>query len=189
MSQPEIFRRCSSCGASCRTGELFCAQCGNALAPQTITPSATPVEQNAGDAEHDLAAKTKAGQEMSGAEETVRLPTPGLQANQPVPEPDDSQPGAVTATNNPIASTVIGHPRPDSSHDSSHDPRMKSQRHRSAALGAMEARMKPGVDKLRRVSSVVLDEAAYDPSIRFILVVGVLFVLFVVLLLLSKWIG
>ena len=52
-----------------------------------------------------------------------------------------------------------------------------------------KTRMRPRVDKLRRVSSVVLDEAAYDPSVRFVLVVGVLFVLFLVLLLLSKWIG
>jgi hypothetical protein len=99
---------------------LFCAQCGNALATPTITPSATPIEQQAGDAER---------------------------------------------------------------------ARMTSQRPPSAAPGAMAGRMKPGVDKLRRVSSVVLDEAAYDPSVRFILVVGFLFLLFLVLLLLSKWIG
>lgn len=44
------------------------------------------------------------------------------------------------------------------------------------------------VNKVRRASNVVLDEAALDPSIRFILVAGVLFVLFVILLLLNKWI-
>lgn len=45
------------------------------------------------------------------------------------------------------------------------------------------------VDKLRRVSSVVIDQAAYDPSLRFLLVAAVLFVVFIVLLILSKVLG
>ena len=47
----------------------------------------------------------------------------------------------------------------------------------------------PRVDKLRRMSSVVIEQAAYDPSLRFILVAAVLFILFLVILVLSKWIG
>jgi hypothetical protein len=35
----------------------------------------------------------------------------------------------------------------------------------------------------------MIDQAAYDPSLRFILVAGVLFVIFLVLLILSKVIG
>ena len=42
------------------------------------------------------------------------------------------------------------------------------------------------VEKLRKVSSVVIDQAAYDPSLRFLLVAAVLFLLFLVLLILSK---
>jgi hypothetical protein len=45
------------------------------------------------------------------------------------------------------------------------------------------------VEKIRHVSSVVIDQAAYDPSLRFLLVAAVLFVLFLVLLILSKVIG
>jgi hypothetical protein len=45
------------------------------------------------------------------------------------------------------------------------------------------------VEKLRKVSSVVIDEAAYDPSLRFILVAAVLFLLFLFLLILSKLLG
>lgn len=45
------------------------------------------------------------------------------------------------------------------------------------------------VEKIRHVSSVVIDQAAYDPSLRFLLVVVVLFVLFLILLILSKVIG
>lgn len=45
------------------------------------------------------------------------------------------------------------------------------------------------VEKIRHVSSVVIDQAAYDPSLRFILVAAVVFVLFLLLLILSKVIG
>ena len=49
--------------------------------------------------------------------------------------------------------------------------------------------VKGRVEKLRHVSSVVIDQAAYDPSIRFLLVAAVLFILFLVLLIMSKFIG
>jgi len=49
--------------------------------------------------------------------------------------------------------------------------------------------VKGRVEKLRHVSSVVIDQAAYDPSIRFLLVAAAFFILFLVLLILSKVIG
>lgn len=45
------------------------------------------------------------------------------------------------------------------------------------------------VGKIKHVSSVVIDQAAYDPSLRFLLVAAVLFVLFVILVILSKVVG
>jgi uncharacterized Zn finger protein (UPF0148 family) len=52
---------------------------------------------------------------------------------------------------------------------------------------------KPGVrervEKIKHVSSVMIDQAAYDPSLRFLLVAAVLFVLFLILVILSKVIG
>ena len=45
------------------------------------------------------------------------------------------------------------------------------------------------VEKIKHVSSVMIDQAAYDPSLRFVLVAAVLFVLFLILLILSKVIG
>ncbi|HKS10442.1 MAG TPA: zinc-ribbon domain-containing protein [Pyrinomonadaceae bacterium] len=45
------------------------------------------------------------------------------------------------------------------------------------------------VGKIKHVSSVVIDQAASDPSLRFVLVAAGLFVLFLVLLILSKVIG
>ena len=49
--------------------------------------------------------------------------------------------------------------------------------------------IKARVEKLRHVSSVMIDQAAYDPSLRFLLVAAAFFVLFLVLLILSKVIG
>ena len=42
--------------------------------------------------------------------------------------------------------------------------------------------------KLREMSSVVLDEASYDPSLRFVLVAAVLFILFLIIVLLNRFI-
>lgn len=45
------------------------------------------------------------------------------------------------------------------------------------------------VEQIRKVSSVVIDQAAYDPSLRFLLVAAAMFLLFIVLLILSKVLG
>jgi zinc-ribbon domain len=52
-----------------------------------------------------------------------------------------------------------------------------------------EAGVRGRVEKLRRASSIVIDQAAYDPSLRFLLVAAGLFLLFLLLLILSKVIG
>ena len=96
MSEPEIARRCSRCGASVRQHAIFCPQCGNTIQQVVNTP----------------------------------------------PEP-------------------ASHPE------------------------GVRAR----VEKLRKVSSVVIDQAAYDPSLRFLLVAAALFLLFLILLILSKVLG
>ena len=62
-----------------------------------------------------------------------------------------------------------------------------------AATQALPPRQHDGVKarvkKLRHVSSVVIDQAAFDPSLRFLLVAAAFFILFLVLLILSKVIG
>lgn len=52
-----------------------------------------------------------------------------------------------------------------------------------------EGNVKGRVEKLRKASSLVIDQAAYDPSLRFILVGAAFFLLFLFLLLLSKVLG
>ncbi len=58
-----------------------------------------------------------------------------------------------------------------------------------AALHGVAENVRERVEKIRHVSSVVIDQAAYDPSLRFLLVAAVLFLLFIVLVILSKVLG
>jgi uncharacterized Zn finger protein (UPF0148 family) len=60
--------------------------------------------------------------------------------------------------------------------------------HPSGLTGVAE-NVRDRVEKIRHVSSVVIDQAAYDPSLRFLLVAALLFVLFVVLVIISKVLG
>ena len=62
------------------------------------------------------------------------------------------------------------------------------QRASTAARSAIERPVKQ-VEKIHHVSTVMLEEAHYDPSLRFVLVALGLFVLFVILLVLSKVMG
>ena len=57
-----------------------------------------------------------------------------------------------------------------------------------AKIGVAE-NVRDRVEKIKHVSSVMIDQAAYDPSLRFLLIAGVLFILFLILLILSKVIG
>ena len=58
-----------------------------------------------------------------------------------------------------------------------------------SALTGVADNVRDRVEKIKHVSSVMIDQAAYDPSLRFLLVAAVLFIVFLVLLLLSKVIG
>ena len=122
MSEPEIARRCSSCGASVRQRAMFCPQCGNPI------PQSHPLETDVSNTIIEHAPPAEAA------------PTQALHS---VP--------------------VV------------HKPAEHSVRSR--------------VEHIRKVSSVMIDQAAYDPSIRFLLVAAGLFILFIVLLILSKVIG
>ncbi|HEV7796622.1 MAG TPA: zinc-ribbon domain-containing protein [Pyrinomonadaceae bacterium] len=148
MSEPEIARRCPSCGAAIREAAFFCPQCGAGLEP-----------------------KGKSTQDL--APPAVTEPLPQTSGAMSVPQ-----------------ATVAK--------DSAKQPRKVGQ----AALGAVGAKIQRAttlardvegdvihrVQKVRKISSVVFDEAGYDPSLRFVLVAAILFVLFLVIVLLNKFI-
>src|ERR1700754_2660368 len=54
-----------------------------------------------------------------------------------------------------------------------------------AVLKPAEPGVRGRVEQIRKVSSVVIDQAAYDPSLRFLLVAAAFFILFLVLLIMS----
>jgi hypothetical protein len=63
------------------------------------------------------------------------------------------------------------------------------RQHASAVGSRAGETLRPRVEKLREASVVVLDEAAEDPGLRFLIVAALLFVVFLILWLLSYILG
>jgi hypothetical protein len=90
-----------------------------------------------------------------------------------------------------IDAAVLGAP-PVEGRSAESSPPIPAEVAQPAARGAaarLDDNRHGRVDRLRKASSVVLDQAAFDPSLRFLLVTVAIFILFVVLLVLSKVIG
>ena len=101
---------------------------------------------------------------------TDDVPTSATQALHTVTTADEEPPSPASQT----APTKAHHP---------------SSNPTPAALHGVAENVRERVEKIRHVSSVVIDQAAYDPSLRFLLVAAAFFILFLVLLILSKVIG
>lgn len=166
MSDPEISRRCVACGATIRDRALFCPQCGNAVGDETkkLDESTDVYAQSLHQAAQDL------------SEETHTQPLNHL-SQEPTVEVDRKIPEPVIATQ-PVITSELPMTQP-------------STRLQRAAAGAkeFEGDVIQRVDQIRRVSSVVIDQASHDPSLRFILVAASLFILFLTILIMSKLIG
>lgn len=172
MSEPQISRRCPECGASFRERAFFCPQCGKSLGDQSShsfidTGSNTVIETGSNT--------------MIDSGKTI------------IEEAPDTAP---LETNDTLADVI--HSSPNELPTPKQRPGGRapaygtSAKVRRVAAGARETYQEdlaPRVEKLRRISTVVLDEAAYDPSIRFLLVAAVLFIVFLTILVLSKLIG
>ncbi|HEX5964649.1 MAG TPA: zinc ribbon domain-containing protein [Pyrinomonadaceae bacterium] len=105
---------------------------------------------------------------------TDDVPTAATQALHTVPTADDESPSQVSKT----APTQVIHPSPGPTPTSA-----------PASLHGVAENVRERVEKIRHVSHVVIDQAAYDPSLRFLLVAAVLFLLFIVLVIISKVLG
>lgn len=185
MSEPEIARRCASCGASIRVRAFFCPQCGKALDEQKthskkasadaktemLPGNNVPVTET----QPNTPTKDKAQQtssEAEAAEATVLEQSP----------PNESFAVSSTegaARTEPLDVTMKG----DASHIA---PTAPLDSNKELARHAVKDDVLHRVENLRQISSVVIDEAAYDPSLRFVLVAAVLFILFLVILVLSE---
>ncbi len=178
MGDPEIARRCRSCGASIRVRGLFCPQCGK------------PTSEPAPDASSPEAAIETA--EVFLAPETVSVDLPSL----PTSDFSNDHPfrSAETVPLHPVRNDVedskVQQQEPATTRFpvTAHYPGSEARQEVRPRSGR-EARggdLKKGLGKVREISTVMLEEASYDPSARFVLVAAVLFVLFLLILLLSE---
>ena len=175
MVDPEIARRCRFCGASIRIRGSFCPQCGN---PTSETDGAEPEGEKVVKTEEVFEAPETLAVYLSG------LPTADLTNHSPVadtlplhtiPVIDRSVVRQDERPTVPLSATP--HPAPAPREDG-----IRSYPAREALGGDV----KKGLGKVREISTVVLEEASYDPSARFVLVAAVLFILFLIILILSE---
>ncbi|HEV2884081.1 MAG TPA: zinc-ribbon domain-containing protein [Pyrinomonadaceae bacterium] len=159
MSEPEIDKRCPTCGASVRASAFFCPQCGKDLRQiaraEKLTQTTAPLE-------------TPSAEAASAVD---------LSVTQPIEQADESKAARSTRT-----ARVGSTPAPLG--------KVKGGIQRATTIARdVEGNVTHRVQKVREISSVVLDEAGDDPSLRFVLVAGALFVLFLVIVLLNKLIS
>ena len=201
--QPEISHRCESCGASLREQAMFCPECGQALA-QSSANTKPPRDEQAPKpsvADNEAAASPARPLEIGNAATSNQLAV--------ADNPADKRSGATvleTASvldDKPPATDVVG-PAPTEAYGLPENPsatapavskhgkyeKARDSLHRAstATRGALADNVKR-VEKIRHVSTAMFEEASYDPSLRFVLVALGLFVVFLVLLLLSKVMG
>jgi len=177
MSEPEIARRCPTCGASIREVALFCPQCGNPQPPREKRKAAEP----------ETTSKTTAPLESEKAESAPLSMSDTIAIERPedLPKlPDELRSMSDTmvierperTTQAPVSPGVRG--------------AMGAKIQRATTIARdVEDDVIHRVQKVREVSSVVLDEAGSDPGLRFVLVAIIVFVLFLVIVLLNKLIA
>jgi hypothetical protein len=172
--QPEISHRCGSCGVSIREPAMFCPECGKALKPADTAP---PAPRPGADTPSPAMA-TVINPEMVEA-----------QTEPPSLEPVVAGPETARAdllSNKDEPGELATKP--------GHRGRAREKLHRASSVasnvarGALEDNVKR-VEKIHHVSTAMIEEATYDASLRFVLVALGLFVIFVVLLVLSKLMG
>jgi hypothetical protein len=162
MIEPEISRRCPDCGASIRERAVFCPQCGRNLdrtIAETTTLDDTVIER------------------ANPVDENGGTPT---EIKEPVRESADQL--TRSRTERPAI-------RPLVVQNGKAVVKEKTHRATAAAREVIEDNLLPRVERFRKVSSVVIDQAAYDPSLRFVLVAILLFAVFLVILLLNELVG
>ena len=195
MSDPEIARRCYQCGASVRAAATFCPQCGR------------PMEQHKSETDHSATIPlTPQGSTSVELAETVAIDPYVTQPlnregrndkNKKAKRGSNLDDGGAPLENTGGDATTVVEPQPtvapkDHKATSSVQPQVTVARddgrtqpdYGTPVSGGQSAMGR--VEKLRKASSVVIDQAGDDPSLRFLIVAGVLFLLFLILLIWSK---
>jgi predicted RNA-binding Zn-ribbon protein involved in translation (DUF1610 family) len=163
--QPEISTRCSSCGAAVRDPAMFCPECGKPMASASnqSRPRATAETSPPAASEPVVAQATQTKNEpVDLAGPTTAVDTAAIKTDKPA--------------------------EPSAPHGARERAREGLHRASSVARGAFEDNVKR-VEKIHHVSTAMIEEAHYDSSLRFVLVALGLFVIFILLLVLSKVMG
>jgi hypothetical protein len=189
MSLPEISHRCPSCGAAVREADaLFCPECGKPLQQDAeATPGSDSAESEAASSRVSSDPKDSETGASSAAKPS---PSDDGQTNEPIEVP---QPAPVIAKPENAERNAADPTSADAvaaSQSSRRGDKTRERLHRASAVarGVVEGEVKR-VEKIRHVSTTIVEEASYDPSLRFVLVAMGLFVVFVILLILSKVMG
>jgi hypothetical protein len=186
MTEPVIARRCPKCGASIREAAFFCPQCGKDLSHSDSPDSKRPQPSGAPDTSQAEASTPDNAVTLGDTVgETGVESRPDAPLNSPKPSQKETQPltrkeaaakapanAAARASRGKAARGVVG---------------AQIQRATTLARDVRGDVVQRG-QKVREISSVVLDEAGYDPSLRFVLVAAVLFLLFLIIVLLNRFI-
>ena len=184
---PEISPRCPSCGASVRDREaLFCPECGKTLSEKSAEPKASEAVESL-----TSSSQPEADEAPDMAPDVAPDVAPDLTPDAEVDEPSLSAQPAIAET-----SPATVDPKDDEPVAAAHrrGEKTRERLHRASDIargvtrGVIEEPVKR-VEKIRHASNVVIEEASYDPSLRFVLVALGLFVVFVILLVLSKVMG
>lgn len=164
--EPEIARRCVSCGAAVRGRAQFCPQCGAGMSE--ALPLNQPAQRPA-DKPRTTSGRLVDEAERIAHELNVRVATASEAAAVAIAPGDNKQPAA---------------PQVQAQLETSAPAVLKRER----ATG-MRVRAGERVERMREASFVVLDEAQDDPALRFVLIAIALFVLFLLILLFSHILG
>ena len=191
--QPEISHRCESCGVSIREQAMFCPECGQALTqPSANTkPHRDEEKPKPADMSREMLLETaNAATDIFNTADKpsaiAPLETPNVSTgHQPGTAVEPAKTEAGGPAMNPSAAAVSKHGTYEKARDRMHRASTATR----GALADNVKRVDKSVDKIRHVSTAMFEEASYDPSLRFVLVALGLFVVFLVLLLLSKVMG
>jgi hypothetical protein len=205
---PEISRRCVSCGAAVRAQARFCSQCGQTMGEEVVKQAektaaegpvtAPPVAEKTSASEEirlkeswrrweeslDGRVETKEeegktdGETAREDEAEVSVPAPELSAPAPPPTPDaprEPEGPQTTRIESPGATTV---------RNAAPLTRPLSETGRRRAAVVKDAVL-PRVERVRERSLVVLEEAAENTGLRFVLIALALFLIFLFFLYLN----
>lgn len=172
-----------------RMSATFCPHCGTPLQRRAAAQT-PPVERNSESTQHPSANRNEEPPVVSFV-----APQENAEAAQPI------SPSAAPETHAPPPVDSFATKKPDGYDVSGNRGNRNTERRENsttgdrrrviatkavAARGQLEETLRPRVAKLKQTSSTVLDEAAIDPGLRFVLIAAALFLLTVVLLMFSK---